>query len=239
MPKKASRKKLTETESVQKNSHSMVNQDPEFVLARLKQHKDHLSQDIGELRIYWPTLQQKLWPNNKTVSALDYLRSRLLIPKFLDSGPNASTPVAWHPHILDYCRTLGVIAEPVDQLYQRIVSGDLTDQRGVEAEADRCFESLDKAIEHARQQWLNGESLIRMGTQKWSSHRSPKEWEWIFEILGDGVTWRTLLRRIDRGALIRNPIGTSRRVSFAMHKLPEGYNDRLTKPKLNYKGKLK
>ncbi|MFM9966270.1 MAG: AAA family ATPase [Planctomycetaceae bacterium] len=46
--------------------------------------------------------------------------------------PTDATTAAWHPFILEYCRTLGVVCDAVDRLYQRIVSGDITDKRAVE-----------------------------------------------------------------------------------------------------------
>lgn len=49
----------------------------------------------------------------------------------------------------------------MDRLFQRIVVGDLTDERAVESNAAQAFGQLDVAIANALQQWHDFESVIR------------------------------------------------------------------------------
>jgi len=155
--KKSAQAGATVTENTQGKAVS-VRLDPEYVGDRLTDHRRVLLQDVNSLRMGWSAVAAGKWPNRERGSAMDYLRSCTVTFQ-------TSTTAAWHPFILDYCRTLGVDPAPIDRLFQRIVFGDVTDKRVVESDGDEAMTQLDLAIAHARQQWLSGDPVIRTATK--------------------------------------------------------------------------
>lgn len=140
---------------------SFPRQEPKFVHDRLQNFCSLFEQDIERLRKCWRVVDLKLWPNHDKVSAVDYLRSQLII--FYEkekTTPESTTAGAWRPFILEYCRTLGVDPIPVDRFYQRLVVGDLTDERVVEFEAQQGIGQLRTAMGLAKEQWFNGKPII-------------------------------------------------------------------------------
>lgn len=139
---------------------------PELVMERLAEHRQILAQDVESLRMWWPA-----YMHNVTLLKLDdpasYLRSKLTIPEADLAGKKTdsdNTLSARHRLALEYCRTLGVEGDAVDRLYHRIVSGDITDKRAVETDADDAFPQLDAALAEARAQWKAGGAVIKSQT---------------------------------------------------------------------------
>lgn len=229
--------------------------EPEFVMERLFDHRAILNQDVESLRMVWPICVSEAAKRGQETVA--YLRSKLLIPIMAGkSQPTDATPAAWHPFILEYCRTLGVVGDAVGRLYQRIVSGDVTDKRAVETEADDAFAQLDAAHAEARAQWKAGGAVIkspkvrkrieqlseieseaaeqqpqkqRKRNPKWSNSRSPSDWLKVFAKLN--VDCRSLSvfgRRRKDGTFRQHPASKTKSVRLALADLPPDYSDNMT-----------
>lgn len=215
--------------------------EPEFVMGRLKDHRAILTQDVGDLRMRWP-----VYVHNAAIEGLEpvaYLRSKLLIANAEMSGrnqPTDATTAAWHPFILEYCQTLGVVGDAVDRLYQRIVSGDVTDKRAVETEADDAFAQLDAGHAEARAQWKAGEAVIKSpkvhkrierqsenegeAAELLPQTQSPKEWtDWRqpkvavnwFPTVSSPRGWSAFAKRLrEEGKLKNHPTTGDKLVSI-------------------------
>lgn len=135
--------------------------DPEFVVERLDQYKGILSQDIQQLRQRRVSAEHNLPFFAQFKNINDYLRSFSLICMTANKVSRDSvTPHDWHPIILKYCRILGVEAESIDRMFQRIVSGDLCDKRRFEIDADVALKQLDIAIKTAHKCQLDDHADI-------------------------------------------------------------------------------
>ena len=134
------------------------NYDPKFVEERLEIYKNELWQDVERLKKHRPAVKHNLPLYPQFATETDYLRHWLVTP--MTVGKTDCTIDKWHPLILEYCRTLGADANAVDRLYQRIVVGDLSDERAVVSNAEKGFAELDIAITLAHEQWLSGEPVI-------------------------------------------------------------------------------
>ncbi|MEK6260095.1 MAG: hypothetical protein AABP62_15855 [Planctomycetota bacterium] len=135
------------------------NYDPKFVEERLKSYKHDLWLDVERLEKRRPALKHNLPLFPQFATETDYLRHWLVIPDTV--GKTDCTIDKWHPLILEYCRTLGADAKAVDRLFQRIVEGELSNERAVALDAEQAFTELDIAIKCAHQQWLSEVQNIR------------------------------------------------------------------------------
>ncbi len=154
---------------------SQVRQDPEYVETVLKIERSVMLQDVECLRACAKVVERNEWPNRQTVSAMDYLRSNLITFRTSSkSDPGSATPAAWHPFILEYCRTLGVESDAIDRLFQRFVYGDVSDKRAVVSDGDKAVIQYDLAIAKAHQQWLNGDPIIHADDESVRPGRSAK-----------------------------------------------------------------
>ena len=148
-----------------------VRLDPEFVEEQLKTHQAVFSQDVRYIRSSWITASRQTYPSGEHASENALLRSRsITFRTSKKSLPTESTPAAWHPFILGYCRTLGVDPDPIDRLFRRLLAGDVSDRRGVVSDSDQAMIQFDLAIATAHQQWLNGDPVIHTPTNRRSGN---------------------------------------------------------------------
>lgn len=224
--------------------------EPEFVTERLTVHRSTLAEDLRLLRLWWPG-----YMHNVTFLKLDdpvgYLRSKLTIPEGDLEGKKTdsdNTLSARHRLALEYCRTLGGVGDAVDRLYQRIVSGDITDKRAVETEADDALSQLDFAIAKARAQWKAGGAVIKVNklsewqseiereaaeqrkrSPQWSISRSPSDWLKVFAKLNVDCRSISVFDRLRKhGTFHQHPESKTKSVRLDLADLPPDYSDNMT-----------
>ena len=139
---------------------------PEYVKTILVRHREILKQDSEAIISGLRTVRNGKWPGEGQISVMDRLRS--LSITFATSGkssPQDVTPAGRNPFIHEYCRILGVPSDAIDQLFQRFMTGDVTDKRAVVSESERAIAQLDTAIQIAHQQWMNGSPVIHRSNE--------------------------------------------------------------------------